>query len=342
MRAGGARRYGDAVPRPRRDRTVEFRLAPDDVSAIRFGVSPGHELAHAVRVLAQPAYHPLQWGWLRTARGRAPARALALLTLLVGADGYLPDFLTSTPGWDLGPDEELDRLREADLGPLRVDLLKRVDRTAGADRRLLQALADDPAHARDLAVDAWRQVWDAVLAPSWPQLERILRADIGARSRRVTTHGLGTMVESLHEAVTWAPDAVQVRLRLHGEVLDCAGSGLVLVPSVMAPRCSVVTEPPAQPTLFYPALGISERWADDAPDTSAALADLLGAGRAGVLLALRGPLSTSEVAAAGGLAVSTASHHLGLLRAARLVDSRRDGPRVLHERTPLGEALVGG
>lgn len=232
------------------------------------------------------------------------------MTLLVGADGYLPDFLTSTP--------------------------------AGADKRLLQALADDPARARALAVDAWRQVWDAVLAPSWPQLERILRADIGTRSRRVTTHGLGTMIDTLHEAVTWAPDAVHVRLRAHGEVLDCAGSGLVLVPSVMAPRCAVVTEPPAQPTLFYPALGVSERWADHAPDTSRALAALLGAGRAGVLLALRGPLSTSEVAAAGGLAVSTASHHLGLLRDAGLVTSRRDGPWVLHERTPLGEAVVGG
>ncbi|MFE6968050.1 DUF5937 family protein [Isoptericola sp. NPDC057653] len=329
------------MPSQQRRNVVELRLAPDDVSAIRFGVSPGHELAHAVRVLGRPQYHPLQWGWLRRARGRAPARAFDLLRLLVGPDGYLPDFLTSTPGWDLGPDEEVARMREADLASVRVDLLKRVDRTEGAEQRVLRALADDPERARALAADAWVQVWDAVLAPTWPQLERLLRADIGARSRRVTTLGLGAMVDTLHEAVTWAPDAVQVRLRMHGEVLDCAGSGLVLVPSVMAPRCSVVTEPPAQPTLFYPALGISERWADDAPDTSGALADLLGAGRAGVLLALTGPLSTTEVAAAGGLAVSTASHHLTLLRAARLVDSRREGPRVLHVRTPLGEALVG-
>ncbi|MFC8598962.1 ArsR/SmtB family transcription factor [Isoptericola sp. NPDC057191] len=329
------------MPRHRSRNVVEFRLAPDDVSAIRFGISPGHELAHAVRVLGRPQYHPLQWGWLRRARGQVPGRAFELLRLLVGPDGYMPDFLTSTPGWDLGPDEEVARLREADLGPVRVDLLKRVDRTEGAEQRVLRALADDPERARALAADAWSQVWDAVLAPFWPPLERLLRADIGARSRRVTTHGLGAMVDTLHEAVTWAPDAVQVRLRLHGEELDCAGGGLVLVPSVMAPRCSVVTEPPAQPTLFYPALGISERWADDGPGTSGALVELLGAGRAGVLLALAGPLSTSEVAAAGGLAISTASHHLSLLRAARLVDSHREGPRVLHVRTPLGEALVG-
>ncbi|WP_026365452.1 ArsR/SmtB family transcription factor [Promicromonospora sukumoe] len=321
---------------------VEFRLAPDDISAIRFGVSPGHELAHAVRVLVQPQYHPLQWGWLRRARDQAPSRAFELMRLLVGPDGYMPDFLTSTPGWDLGPEEELARLRDADLGPLRVDVLKRVDRTTGTEQRLLRAMADDPERTRSAAADAWEQCWDALLAPYWPQLERILRADVGVRSRRATTDGLGAMVETLHEAVSWAPHAVRVRLRMHGEVLDCAGSGLVLVPSVMAPRCSVVTEPPAQPTLFYPALGVSERWADDGPGTAEALARLLGAGRAGVLLALRAPLSTSEVAAACGLAVSTASHHLALLSAARLVDARRDGARVLHVRTPLGEALVGG
>jgi hypothetical protein len=330
-------RYGFDVHR----NLVEFRLAPDDLSAIRFGVSPGHELAHAVRVLSRPAYHPLQWGWLRRARHHVPVRAFELLQLLVGPDGYMPDFLTSTPGWDLGPDEELDRLHRADIAAMRVDLGKRVDRTSGAERRALRAMADDPERARAAVADAWEQCWDALLAPCWPQLERILHADVGVRSRRTGTDGLGAMIETLHEAVSWAPDAVRVRLRMHGEVVDCAGSGLVLVPSVMAPRCAVVTEPPAQPTLYYPAPGVSERWADDGTAAERALAALLGAGRARVLLAVRAPLSTSEVAAACGLAVSTASHHLSLLAAARLVDSRRDGGRVVHVRTPLGEALAG-
>ncbi|GAB6859125.1 helix-turn-helix domain-containing protein [Microbacterium xylanilyticum] len=42
-----------------------------------------------------------------------------------------------------------------------------------------------------------------------------------------------------------------------------------------------------------------------------------------------------------GIARSTASHHLTVLRDAGLVVSSRDGSRMMHLRTPLGEALVG-
>lgn len=323
-------------------KVVEFRLAPDDLSAIRFGLSPGHELAHAVRVLIRPQHHPLQWGWLRSTRQHVPRAAFELLRLVVGEEGYLPDFLTSAPDWDLSPADELDRLRDADVGPMRVDLGKRVLRTSGAERRALQDMADDPAGTRAAVADAWEAFWEAALAPFWPQVERLLRADIGIRSRRVTAHGVGAMVAHLNEAVTWGPDAVRVRLTRHEEVLDCAGSGLVLVPSVMSRACAALTERPAQPTLFYPALGVSETWTTTGAELTTALSALLGEGRARLLLALREPMSTSEVAAGAGLAVSTASHHLGVLRAARLVDGRREGSRVMHVRTPLGEALVGG
>ncbi|MBD5786011.1 helix-turn-helix transcriptional regulator [Cellulosimicrobium terreum] len=321
---------------------VEFRLAPDDVSAIRFGLSPGHELAHAVRVLARPQHHPLQWGWLRSTRHRVPVGAFDLLRLVVGEEGYLPDFLTSAPDWDLTPDEELERLRRADVGPMRVDLGKRVVRTTGRDQQALQAMAADPARTRSIVAEAWEDFWAAALAPHWTQVDRLLRADVAARSRRVSTHGLGAMVATLNEAVTWGSDAVRVRMERHEEVLDCAGSGLVLVPSVMSAGCAALTERPAQPTLFYPALGVSETWTTAGADVSDALGALLGDGRARVLLALREPMSTSEVAADGALAISTASHHLSILRRARLVDSRREGNRVMHVRTPLGEALATG
>lgn len=95
-------------------------------------------------------------------------------------------------------------------------------------------------------------------------------------------------------------------------------------------------------TLFYPALGVSGAWHRPAAETARTLAGLLGDGRARVLLALRDPLSTGETAAAADLAPATASHHLAALRAAGLIGSRREGRRVVHARTPLGDALAQG
>ncbi|WP_456283735.1 DUF5937 family protein [Microbacterium sp. JZ101] len=321
---------------------VEFRLRPDDVSAIRFGISPGHELVHAVRSLARPAENPLQWGWLRQARDVVPRPAFELLRTVVGADGYVPDFLTSEPSWDLDPAEEAARRRRAPLPGMQVDLRKRVDRSTCRERTTLLRLLDDPHRARAVIAEAADAVWDAVLAPSWSQLERLVRADIVARTRVVTTAGIGAMATALHPAVDWSADSVRVELTRHEETVDCTGRGLVLVPSVFARRCSVITEPPAQPTLFYPALGVAEDWHREGGAHAAALGRLLGEGRLSVLLALREPLSTSAVATATGLAIATASHHLSALRDARLITSRRSGQRMLHARTPLGEALLAG
>lgn len=321
---------------------VEFGLAQGDVSAIRFGISPGHELCHAVRVLQRPAEHPLQWGWLRAVRGRLPRESFELLAVLIGVDGYMPDFLTSEPGWDLEPEEEVARLRVAPVEPMLVDLHKMVLRSSGARQQAIRRMIAEPERARAMVADAWVEVWAAVLAPVWTQLERLLRADIAVRARRVATDGLAAMAGELHPSISWHDDAVRVGLRLHHEVLDCRGSGLVLVPSVMSSYgCMVLTEPPAQPTVFYPAQGVTETWARDAGETASALGALIGPARAAILLAAHHVRTTSQVAAEHGIAVSTASHHLSVLRDGGLVASTREGARMLHLRTPLGEALVG-
>ncbi|MGV2902030.1 DUF5937 family protein [Microbacterium sp. AGC62] len=324
------------------DHRVEFHLSPGDVEAVRFGISPGHELAHAVRVLRRPEAHPLQWGWLRAVRERLPREEFALLATVIGDDGYLPDFLTTAPRWDLSPEGELDELRITALDPMRVDFGKMVRRSTGARQRALGEMQGKPARARSMIADAWSAVWDAALAPVWPQLERLLRADIAFRAQRIATGGIAGMAGDLHPQVTWGEGAVRVSLRRHSEQVDCRGSGLVLVPSVMSSwGCMVLTEPPAQPTLFYPARGVTAGWARDTADIEDALGALLGPARAGILLRAGFARTTSQVAQDAGVAVSTASHHLTVLRGAGLIGSERDGTRMLHLRTPLGEAMVG-
>ena len=324
------------------DHRVEFHLSPGDVEAVRFGISPGHELAHAVRVLLRPAAHPLQWGWLRAVRDRLPRDDFTLLATVIGDDGYLPDFLTTSPRWDLTPEIELDELRVAPLHPMRVDFGKMVMRSSGARRQTLRDMRDRPERARRMIADAWAAVWDATLAPVWPQLERLLRADIAVRTRTIASAGIGGMAGDLHRQVTWGDGAVRVSLRRHSEQVDCRGSGLVLVPSVMSSwGCMVLTEPPAQPTLFYPARGVTAGWARDAADIADALGALLGPARAGMLLRAGNARTTTQIALDAGVAISTASHHLAVLRGAGLIASERDGNRMLHLRTPLGEALAG-
>lgn len=322
---------------------VDFRLAPDDLAAVRFGVSPGHELVHAVRVLLRPAAHPLQWGWLREARARVPREAFELFALLVREEGYVPDFFTSTPSWDMTPADEAERLRDIPPDPFLVDMEKVRVRSSGARREAVERLIAEPRRARALIADTWKELWDALVAPVWPQLERLLRADISVRSRRIVADGVGAAIADLHRSVSWHDGAVRVELRAHREVLDCRGSGLVLVPSVMGlDGCAALTEPPAQPTLFYPAQGVTAAWARDPLAREQALAALLGPARARILLAAGEARTTSRVAADEGSAVSTASHHLTVLRDSGLIASERAGARMLHRRTPLGEALVGG
>lgn len=321
---------------------VEFELSPGDIQSVRFGISPGHELAHTVRVLLRPEQHPLQWGWLRAVRERLPRDSFGLLAAVIGEDGYLPDFLTAAPRWDMTPEGELDALRSAPLDPMRVDFGKMVLRSTGSRRRALRDMQEQPARARAMIADAWQEVWDAAVAPVWAQLERLLRADIAVRSRTIAASGISGMADALHPNVSWGAGAVRVRLRRHSEQVDCRGSGLVLVPSVMSSwGCMVLTEPPAQPTLFYPARGVTAGWARSAAEITDALGALLGPARAEILLGASVARTTSQIALDAGIAVSTASHHLRVLRDAGLIASERDGARMMHMRTPLGEAMVG-
>jgi DNA-binding transcriptional ArsR family regulator len=320
---------------------VVFQLGSDDVTGIRFGISPGHELCNAVAVLQQPNAYPLQWGWLRSVQQRIPADALAVLTTVIAPIGYFPDFLTTSPTWQMSPADELVALRAAALPGVLVDLEKVHDRATGARRDAVARMLADPADALARIADAWEQVWQRLLAPHWDALHRLLSADIAYRARLIATDGLAVMINALHDRVSWQAGEVRVQLRIWNEVVPCEGQGLLLVPSVFSRAgCSVLTEKPVQPTLFYPVHGLTEMWHARDRDTRRALAALLGDGRARVLDCLDSPRSTSDTAAVCTLAVSTASHHLTLLRNAGLVNTTRQGQTAMHSRTVLGDALV--
>lgn len=320
---------------------MEYLLGSEDISTIRFGISPGFELVGAVRTIQSPHTAPLHWGWLKTLGKNVPSQALKLMSLVCGSRSYFPDFLTAAPSGDMTPETELDRMSKVNDARIHEDLHKRATLSDGAEAALLIRLADDPADTRGRIIGAWEQLWDSLMTPVWPQIHRLLQADVSVRARRSSTTGVGSMVRTLHSTITWDAPTIQVKTTGYSDEVDCGGTGLVLVPSVFAPTdfCALLTTTEIQPTIFYPAHGIYETWHLTSTRTAQGLKALVGAVRAQLLLELNESLSTSECADLCDVAVSTAHHHLTVMRSAGLIDSAREGTRILHTRTPLGEAL---
>jgi DNA-binding transcriptional ArsR family regulator len=228
---------------------------------------------------------------------------------------------------------QLDAVRGTPAGQVALEL--------GMVDADLRALPGDPAVARDVLADQLELVWHRLIAPRWPRFREVLAADIRHRTRVLGEHGVAAVFETLHPRVRVAGDSVLVDV-VARERLELDERGLLLVPGVFTwPSVGVVTVPPWQPTLLYPARGVADLWTTRAepPD---ALAGVLGRTKATLLTALDRPATTTELAGRLDLAAATVSAHLTALRTAGLAASTRSGHRVLYHRTELGDALCAG
>ncbi|GGW34465.1 ArsR family transcriptional regulator [Streptomyces lucensis JCM 4490] len=319
-----------------------LRFGDDDFLRCRFAISPLWETQDAVRTLRRPDRHAYQAPWLRRIRGAAAGLDLTPLWLLMPRRGHSPDWLGAPP---IGPAatfaEEIAAVRASDPEAAREDTARALACTPGAagTPQARAWLADPERMIRELA-DALEEAWQALIAPDWPRLRALLEADVAFHSRRLAEVGLGTLLPELDTRLSW--DGRTLTLALDTEhTRDLGGQGLVLMPSVFAwPDVVTGFEPPWQPTLVYPARGIAGLWTEPAERLPQALVRLLGRNRAAVLTALDEPATTSALAHRSGLAPSSVSSHLTILRDAGLLVSRRYGHQVLYERTPLGTALA--
>jgi DNA-binding transcriptional ArsR family regulator len=89
---------------------------------------------------------------------------------------------------------------------------------------------------------------------------------------------------------------------------------------------------------MYPCSGVLAQ--ADSPPVPEALAMLLGPARAGVLVILDTPKSTTQLVALTGQGLGSVGRHLKVLLDARLVQRRRAGRSVLYYRTVAGETLL--
>jgi DNA-binding transcriptional ArsR family regulator len=319
---------------------ITCHFADGDLLQCRFAISPLLETTDALRSLVIPGRESYQLPWQRQVRGRLAGLALEPLAALLRLPGYQPDFLSPPPQ---GPytefGAELQQVMRTPPARVLAELGQALH-ASPAGQAALRAhpdLAGEPDTVRDALAGMLRRAWQALVQPWWSRLREVLDADITFRARQLADAGVAATLNDLDPKIRWRDGRLRMAVRA-SERRELTGHGLVLMPSVFAwPLVAVMYDPPA---LVYPARGIARLW-QPPPSADGALPQLIGRGRAAILTALADPATTSGVAARCGLSIATASEHLAVLRAARLVTSTRTGRSVTHERTALGVALSG-
>ena len=327
-------------------RPLRIPIAGTEMARVRFAISPVYEALQAVDVLQEPGRHAVHLPWVRRARplladvpgweilAGFTSRAVRPGVLVPPPDVHMPTL-----------DEELETIRAADPGRVR----RYFDNSGAPSDRFQREFYDDPPAGLARLADVLRRVFDVLVAPHWPRMLGVLEADIAYRARVLADGGVAAVFDDLHHDVRWSDG----ELRLHGPgiseavwpftgkevVLD--GRALVLSPSVLGwPDVCVNTKPVTSGLLHYPARAVATVWETRRPAPDA-LSALLGRTRAELLVQLAEPGTTGELAGRLGVTAGAVSQHLGVLRGAGLVATRRDGRVVLHLRTERAEALLG-
>jgi DNA-binding MarR family transcriptional regulator len=316
----------------------------DDPARVRFAISPLWETTAALRVLLEPHRLSYHLPWLDAVRADLDRLDLWPLLTLSPRTGWIPDFLTPAPA---GPRTDItDQLAQVRATPPE-QVAQEVERSL-AERSGEPAptaawrLLDDPLATRTTLADLLEQCWQLLIAPHWPRLRDMLQADMLYRTQIQGDYGLERVLSELHPQAHWTGDSLVIDVPAT-EQRQLQGAGLLLMPSVFAwPGLTAIIDPPARPTLIYPARGIAELW-QPAPTThSQALGRLLGQTRAALLASLAEPASTHTLARRHELAPSTISEHLAILHRAQLITRKRHRHTVLYQQTPLGTELVNG
>ncbi|GAA1235785.1 winged helix-turn-helix domain-containing protein [Kitasatospora nipponensis] len=328
----------------------------DTLAGSRFVVSPLAETVACVKVLqSAAAAHPGERDWLAAQlpsyRERLAGDPVTALLIRIGLGRpWNADFLTLPPqpppaGSPAGNRDgertfarEVARIRDTAPEAARADLARSMDGALPAqlDR------ADLPERAADLLT--W--VWTHAVLPSWPQRRRVIEADVIARTAQLSRGGWAAALNDLRPNTRWLGDG---RLRINAHDYpdrELPGVQLMFVP--VTPKKGWVSweTPPVageqraehRYAMVYPCAGaLAEAGRTAAPE---ALGRLLGTARAGVLVLLDSPKSTTQLVALTGQPLGSVGRHLKVLLDARLVQRRRAGRSVLYFRTAAGETLL--
>ncbi|BCJ56854.1 ArsR/SmtB family transcription factor [Micromonospora endophytica] len=317
-----------------------WRVPVDLLAGSRFVISPMTDTVAALKTLHTPR-HPWQHAWRRphlSAYQQMLERRPVLRALLTASfqPRWIADFLTLTP-----PTTAPTFAEELTVVAGRGDEQIRADLRATRPGPLADLLLTDGLTEQATYLLNW--VWEHTVRPEWPDRENRLRADIVARTARLSAEGWAGALTDIACDMRWLGDGcLQVNDYPSAPLPLDQAEQLVFVPAHCA-RGWVVWDQPSRFGMVYSARGVL---AESTPPVPDGLDRLIGVNRAAILIRLGTPHSTSQLAAVTGLALGSVGDHLRVLRDAGLVARRRSGREVLYWQTSLGEALcapaVGG
>ncbi|MEV8320541.1 ArsR family transcriptional regulator [Streptomyces sp. NPDC059900] len=324
---------------------ISFELGVEDLADTRFAVSPLHETVLSLRVLREPGLSALHLPWRRSVFGGLDALDTDLLMSLASARRTLPDFLTPRPT-RFAPtfEEELAVVRATSPAQIRRDLLATHAPDPIPDALHAATAADDAPVVElcDTLCELLRQLWEAAIKPTWPQMQLLLEADMTYRARQLAMGGARLLFADMHPNLRWHDGVLHIDNMTGSHRATASGRGLLLVPSVFAHRPSPPVSPDEPLMLAYPSRGVATLWAAPPVADATALVSLLGAPRSRLLALLEEPLSTAELARRLRVTPSAVSQHLRVLHATGLVTRARAGRQVLYRRSALGDQLIAG
>jgi DNA-binding transcriptional ArsR family regulator len=317
---------------------IEARLDSATVARIRLATSPAIEMISWLGLTARGNRH----SWLgdpgAAARSALAHTDVALLATLLGPrpTPYVPDFLTPRPPahrWADNLELQLQALRETSDADIEHELEVLASRSGPLPPAIQRA--HDRGMLAPRVANGMRRFWQVAMADRWRTFGSALGADIDDRMRLMAEQGIGALLASLDDELSWDGEAVRVD-RPFEVTTDYRNEDLVLVPSLLAGRLLVQLSSPADGFVVFRAPASRILDLDPSPD----LAPALGSTRVVILHSLDEPATTTELSRRLKFAPSTVSHHLQSLVRAGLAHRRRDGPVVWYSRTERGHLLV--
>lgn len=316
-----------------------WRVSADTMAGGRFVISPLAETLASLIMLAKASTaNPGEHAWLNA---HLPAyRALLahdpitarLVVAALGTRRWIADFIAPPPGDDEKPDfaSELATVRATPPAQAAADV------SLALGGALPDELDRSDLAPRMAGVLDW--VWTHTVLPYWERRRRILEADILSRTSRLSRGGWAAALNEMRQGMRWLGDGtLQINVRDYPP-RDLSAATLFFVPVTPQVGGWVSWAEPHRYAIVYPCTApLADAGHRPVPE---AIARLLGPARAGVLVLLETPMSTTQVVALTGQKLGSVGRHLKVLLDAGLVHRYRVGRSVLYHRTWQGDILM--